>query len=211
MEERVGSLELERDLFKADASKLKEDLTTCVERMFDISNVAGDSGILDGNDIQNDNAKGQRSMSHASDMAVAGNQLSTLQANITLPAHPKTVIDHTCPSILSSNRDGDGVSTRLCIVPNETRQVIRRTPTHTDPIFEMKATLDLPRTVMTQPRTDMNPKNVNAQRDAIFRRAESFRHTRSISSRTSLLGSRTTDRLNKIYCTVLCHVTEPGK
>ena len=42
-QERMASLELERDLYKADASKLKDDLKTCVERMFDISVVAGSS------------------------------------------------------------------------------------------------------------------------------------------------------------------------
>ena len=42
-QERMASLELERDLYKADASKLKDDLKTCVERMFDISAVAGSS------------------------------------------------------------------------------------------------------------------------------------------------------------------------
>lgn len=36
-QERVSCLELERDLYKADASKLREDLKTCVDRMFDIS------------------------------------------------------------------------------------------------------------------------------------------------------------------------------
>lgn len=40
-EERLSCLELERDLYKADASKLKEDLKTCVDRMFDISANAG--------------------------------------------------------------------------------------------------------------------------------------------------------------------------
>jgi hypothetical protein len=42
-EERMSCLELERDLFKADASKVRDDLETCVARMFDISLVAGQS------------------------------------------------------------------------------------------------------------------------------------------------------------------------
>jgi len=46
-EERIGSLELERDLYKADASKLRDDLKTCVDRMFDISAVAGNSTLPD--------------------------------------------------------------------------------------------------------------------------------------------------------------------
>jgi hypothetical protein len=36
-EHRVSRLELERDLYHADATKLREDLKTCVEKMFDIS------------------------------------------------------------------------------------------------------------------------------------------------------------------------------
>jgi hypothetical protein len=36
-EDRVATLELERDLYQADADKLREDLKTCVEKMFDIS------------------------------------------------------------------------------------------------------------------------------------------------------------------------------
>jgi hypothetical protein len=36
-EDRVSKLELERDLYQADATKLREDLRTCVEKMFDIS------------------------------------------------------------------------------------------------------------------------------------------------------------------------------
>jgi hypothetical protein len=39
---RIASLELERDLFQADATKAKEDLRICVGRMFDISLVGGD-------------------------------------------------------------------------------------------------------------------------------------------------------------------------
>lgn len=41
--EKVACLELERDLYKADAAKLRDDLKTCVDRMFDISAVAGGS------------------------------------------------------------------------------------------------------------------------------------------------------------------------
>ena len=44
-EERVSRLELERDLFKADASKMRDDLKTCVERMYDISVLAGESSL----------------------------------------------------------------------------------------------------------------------------------------------------------------------
>jgi hypothetical protein len=44
-EERMSCLELERDLFKADASKVRDDLETCVARMFDISLVAGQSSL----------------------------------------------------------------------------------------------------------------------------------------------------------------------
>lgn len=36
-EDRCANLELERDLYQADATKLREDLKTCVEKMFDIS------------------------------------------------------------------------------------------------------------------------------------------------------------------------------
>jgi hypothetical protein len=50
-EERAAQLELERDLHQADASKLREDLKTCIERMFDISIVAGQS-VLESDDIE---------------------------------------------------------------------------------------------------------------------------------------------------------------
>lgn len=40
VEGRVACVELERDLFQADATKLREDLKTCVDRMFDISEAA---------------------------------------------------------------------------------------------------------------------------------------------------------------------------
>ncbi|KAG7347001.1 hypothetical protein IV203_006070 [Nitzschia inconspicua] len=36
-EDRCANLELERSLYQADATKLREDLRTCVEKMFDIS------------------------------------------------------------------------------------------------------------------------------------------------------------------------------
>lgn len=42
-QEIIAGIELERDLYQADASKLKDDLKTCVDRMFDISAVAGNS------------------------------------------------------------------------------------------------------------------------------------------------------------------------
>jgi len=44
-EERIGRLELERDLYEADALRLKDDLKTCRDRMFDISAVAGNSTL----------------------------------------------------------------------------------------------------------------------------------------------------------------------
>jgi hypothetical protein len=53
-EERAAQLELERDLHQADASKLREDLKTCIERMFDISIVAGQS-VLDSDDFETHN------------------------------------------------------------------------------------------------------------------------------------------------------------
>mmetsp|Transcript_63342 Transcript_63342/g.182251 ORF Transcript_63342/g.182251 Transcript_63342/m.182251 type:complete len:589 (-) Transcript_63342:28-1794(-) len=46
-DERISCLELEKDLYKADAMKLKDDLKTCVDRMFDISAVAGLSSLSD--------------------------------------------------------------------------------------------------------------------------------------------------------------------
>lgn len=46
-EERISCLELERDLHKADASKLRVDLKTCVDVMFDISAVAGTSTLVE--------------------------------------------------------------------------------------------------------------------------------------------------------------------
>ena len=36
-EDRIGFLELERDLYQADATKLKQDLKTCVDNMFDLT------------------------------------------------------------------------------------------------------------------------------------------------------------------------------
>jgi hypothetical protein len=49
MEEKVSGLTLERDLLEADAKNLKEDLETCVERMFEISCVAGNSSFAESN------------------------------------------------------------------------------------------------------------------------------------------------------------------
>jgi hypothetical protein len=42
-QETMAGLELERDLYKADAAKLKEDLQNCMDRMLDISTTAGNS------------------------------------------------------------------------------------------------------------------------------------------------------------------------
>lgn len=57
MEERAANSELERDLHRADANKLREDLETCIELMFDISTVAGQSTLEaegEANDEAND-------------------------------------------------------------------------------------------------------------------------------------------------------------
>jgi hypothetical protein len=44
-DERIACLKLERDLFQADACKLREDLQTCVDSMFNISLAAGSSSV----------------------------------------------------------------------------------------------------------------------------------------------------------------------
>lgn len=58
-EERAAQLELERDLHQADASKLREDLKTCIDRMFDISLVAGQS-VLDSDEMEAQNNEDER-------------------------------------------------------------------------------------------------------------------------------------------------------
>jgi predicted nuclease with TOPRIM domain len=47
MEERVSSLTLERDLLQVDTKNLREDLSTLVDRMFEISCVAGNSSLAE--------------------------------------------------------------------------------------------------------------------------------------------------------------------
>jgi len=47
LEEKVSSLIMERDMLKVDTDNLKEDMTTLVDKMFEISCVAGTSSLAD--------------------------------------------------------------------------------------------------------------------------------------------------------------------
>lgn len=47
LKERVSSLTMERDMLMADTNNLREDMTTLVEKMFEISCIAGSSSLAD--------------------------------------------------------------------------------------------------------------------------------------------------------------------
>jgi hypothetical protein len=81
-EERISCLELERDLYMADASKLRVDLKTCVDRMFDISAVAGTSTFVEGSD-------GGTGGERIRDQAILRPSVSPLDSRI--PAIPSSV------------------------------------------------------------------------------------------------------------------------
>ncbi|CAJ1930392.1 unnamed protein product [Cylindrotheca closterium] len=49
LKEKVSSLTMERDLLKVDTNNLREDMTTLVEKMFEISCVAGTSSLAGSN------------------------------------------------------------------------------------------------------------------------------------------------------------------
>lgn len=87
-EERVSCLELERDLYQADASKLRDDLKTCVDRMFDISAVAGTSTMLE-------NLSEEAEVATTRDQAIL--RPATSPTNSAFPPIPSStpIIDHT--------------------------------------------------------------------------------------------------------------------
>ena len=178
MEERVACLELERDLFKADASKLKEDLKTCVERMFDISAVAGDSSVGEGADKNGDRQEAKEP-SPGPQMLV-----QTAENIVSIAAPPPKVIGNFYP-IPSSKAVAD--VPLFCLSPKEAREVIRRAPTLSDPTSDRMMVLDIPRADTTTPMTANSQ-----QKDSIFRRTESLHQTRSVSSQTTLFDNAST-------------------
>jgi hypothetical protein len=167
MEERVACLELERDLFKADAAKLKEDLKTCVERMFDISCVVGDSNM---SDFDRDEIKSQL----RDPPMMSSTSEKSKQAEIFFKP-PNIMIEHAHPSIPSSKPDS--AAPTLFFAPKDSREVIRRTPTTSDPSPARRVLLESSR----RPQS----RGSISQRDSIFRRADSFRHPGPVSAQSS--------------------------
>jgi hypothetical protein len=122
MEERVACLELERDLFKADASKLRDDLKMCVDRMFDISCVAGESSLVEAE--SND-----RRREHTDREKIIVRRISELSKESNFPT--VSTKQSNFPAIPVSKPVHSGSKTR--VAPEQARRVIRRTPSTSDP------------------------------------------------------------------------------
>jgi hypothetical protein len=170
-EERMSFLELERDLFKADASKVRDDLETCVARMFDISLVAGQSSLEP--DVTRDrpaerqsqevfrkhdepsrglkaNGRSQKTptvpvMLKASKHPLPMHPPMTRLAEVnestrTLPGVPTGLSQRSNFPTIESRCPDENVNSQLSVNPDESRKILRRRSSHSDPSGGSRAT-----------------------------------------------------------------------
>jgi hypothetical protein len=159
MEERVACLELERDLYKADTGKLQDDLKTCVERMFDISCVAGESSLDPNSDSRHPEpaARDQNIVQRVSEGPEEFDFPIIAASKPVQSAHNSYY--HT--PVKSAPKFKPGSSARRRVTPEQARAVIRRISCASNPVIL--------RNYDTNSSTDAVPLMDNARPGSIFR------------------------------------------